>query len=60
MSPDDPVDDRLPADPIVAWGISLPVSATPHERVEYVLNTTRLRELFGDDDTDEDDFDDSE
>lgn len=60
MSPDVAVntDSRLPAEPVVAWGISLPVSRTPHERVEYVLNTTRLRELFGEDDTDEDDADD--
>ena len=60
MSMKDAAGDRLPADPVVAWGVSLPVSKTPHERVEYVLNTTRLRELFGEDDSDEDDFDDDE
>ena len=45
----------VPTEPVVAWGISFPVSRRPDERVEYILNTTRLRELFGEDDTDEDD-----
>ena len=60
VSLQEPAGDLLPIEPVVAWGISLPVSKTPHERVEYVLNTTRLRELFGEDDSDEDDFDEDE
>ena len=44
----------IPADPVVAWGISLPVSARPAERVEYVVNTVRYQELFGEDDEDDD------
>lgn len=45
----------IPAEPVVAWGISLPVSSRPAERVEYIVNTVRYRELFGDEDEDEDD-----
>lgn len=44
----------IPDDPVVAWGISLPVSSRPAERVEYVVNTVRYQELFGDDDEDDD------
>lgn len=48
---------KAPTEPVVAWGISFPVSARPDQKVEYVLNTTKLRELFGEDDSDEDPFD---
>lgn len=44
----------IPADPVVAWGISLPVSSRPAEKVEYVVNTVRYQELFGEEDEDED------
>ena len=44
----------LPTDPVVGWGISFPPSSRPDKRVEYVLNTTKLRELFGEPDEDED------
>jgi len=44
----------LPEEPVVAFGISFPVSSRPDEKVEYVMNTTMLRELFGEDDLDED------
>ena len=44
----------IPVDPVVAWGISLPVSARPAERVEYVVNAVRHRELFGEEDEDDD------
>lgn len=43
----------LPSDPVVAWGISFPVSSRPDEKVEYILNTTKLREIFGEEDEDE-------
>lgn len=46
--------ELIPKEPVVAWGISLPVSERPGERVEYVVNTTRYKELFGEDDEDED------
>lgn len=45
---------KLPDAPVVGWGISFPVSSRPDQKVEYILNTTKLRELFGDDDADED------
>ena len=38
----------------VAWGMSLPVSSRPQERVEYVVNTIRYKELFGEEDEDDD------
>jgi hypothetical protein len=44
----------IPADPVVAWGISLPVSSRPADRVEYVVNTVRYQELFGEEDEDDD------
>ena len=52
----EPAHDRLPKEPVVAWGISLPVSERPDERVEYILNTTSLRELFGEDDADDEEL----
>lgn len=50
----------IPKDPIIAWGISLPVSSRPQEKVEYVVNTKKYQELFGFEDEDEDSGDDSE
>lgn len=44
---------RLPRAPVTGWGISFPVSGRPDEKVEYILNTTKLREMFGDEDEDE-------
>lgn len=49
----DPSITSLLSAPIVTWGMSLPVSARPGERVEYVVNTVRYQELFGYDDEDE-------
>lgn len=45
---------KLPEEPVTGWGISFPVSGRPDEKVEYILNTTKLREMFGDEDEDED------
>lgn len=50
----------LPGEPVVGWGISFPVSSRPDQKVEYILNTTKLRELFGDEDNDEGGGDDGE
>lgn len=47
----------VPDKPVVAWSISFPRSDRPDEKVEYILNTTKMRELFGEDDTDEEDED---
>lgn len=56
---DEDVPDHLRADlpkaPVVGWAISFPHSAHPDATVEYVLNPIKLRELFGDDDSDEGD-----
>jgi len=51
VSPEDL--EKLPAGSVVGWGISFPISSKPGKTVEYILNTTKLRELFGDDDSDE-------
>lgn len=55
---DKDVDERdrakLPDAPVVGWGISFPPSSRPDQKVEYILNTTKLRELFGEEDNDED------
>jgi hypothetical protein len=49
--------DAIPQyrEPIVAWSISFPKTAMDERRVEYVVNTTWLRENFRDE-TDEDDM----
>ncbi|MBE0455089.1 MAG: Z1 domain-containing protein [Roseovarius sp.] len=44
----------IPSDPIVAWGISLPESNYEDEGEEFIVNTVKFRELFGDDDEDDD------
>ncbi|MFC0304014.1 Z1 domain-containing protein [Rhizorhabdus histidinilytica] len=51
---------KLPTQPVVGWAISFPVSNRPDQKVEYILNTTKLREMFGDEDEDEDYLDDRE
>lgn len=35
-------------EPVVAWSISFPSTATDEKRVEYVVNTTWLREIYRD------------
>ncbi|WP_324750983.1 Z1 domain-containing protein [Sphingomonas sp. LY54] len=50
---------QVPAEPVVGWALSFPISGRPDKKVEYVLNPVALRELFGDDDgVDEDSLDD--
>lgn len=44
----------FPEEPVVAWAISFPKSARADEKVEYIINTTKQRELFGEPDEDED------
>ena len=48
-----PLPQNFPKSPVVGWGMSLPVSATPDERVEYVVNSQKFRELYGEPDQDE-------
>ena len=45
----------IPSSPVVAWGISFPVSSRSNEPVEYVVNTVRYRELFDFEDEDDED-----
>ena len=44
-----------PCQPVVAWGISFPATNREERRVEYVVNTTWIRENFSDD-VDEDEM----
>ncbi len=46
--------DRVPDRPIIGWSISFPQSARPDQRVEYVINTVKFRELYGVDDEEPD------
>lgn len=50
--------DRVAGEPVAGWGISFPPSSRADRKVEYILNTTKLRELFGSDEDDGDEFDD--
>ncbi|WFR99580.1 Z1 domain-containing protein [Rhizobium tumorigenes] len=43
----------LPTEPVVAWSISFPNSELNGGRVEYVVNTIKMRELFGADEDDD-------
>ncbi len=51
------IPDHLKAErlkvPVVGWAISFPRSGRPDQTVEYVLNPIKMRELFGDDDSEE-------
>ncbi|WP_299841634.1 Z1 domain-containing protein [uncultured Jannaschia sp.] len=46
--------DRIPGRPVIGWSISFPQSARPDQRVEYVINTVKFRELYGTDDEEPD------
>jgi Z1 domain len=43
----------IPSGPVVAWSISFPRSELNGGRVEYVVNTIKMRELFGADEDEE-------
>jgi hypothetical protein len=43
----------LDSDPLLAWSIYFPKSQIVGERLQYLVNTTRLRELFGSDEDEE-------
>jgi len=43
----------IPLDPVLAWGMSFPSSQIDNGLVEYVVNTIGMREMFGDDDSEE-------
>lgn len=42
--------DNFPTTEVAGWGMSLPTSVVPGERVEYIVNVQKFRELYGDDD----------
>lgn len=44
---------KVPTEPVVAWSISFPVSELNGGRVEYVVNTVKMRELFGEEEEEE-------
>ena len=46
--------DLSDQEPVVAWSISFPRSNRPQQTVEYVVNTTWLRERYGDEREDDD------
>jgi hypothetical protein len=47
------IGQKVPTEPVVAWSISFPVSELNGGRVEYVVNTIKMRELFGEEDDEE-------
>lgn len=52
--PNKPIHPDFPIQPVVAWAISFPRSAKADQKVEYIINTTKQKELFGEPDQDED------
>lgn len=44
---------QLRGDPVIAWSISFPNSDFNNGRVEYLMNATKVRELFGADEDEE-------
>lgn len=51
---------NLPKEPVIAWSISFPNSELNGGRVEYVVNTIKMRELFGVDEDEEEALGDAE
>ncbi|MEM9417686.1 MAG: Z1 domain-containing protein [Planctomycetota bacterium] len=49
----DDKDQRLDSLPVAAWSISFPMTGMEEKRVEYVVNTTWMRENFGDETEDD-------
>ena len=45
---------KIPTHPVVAWGISLPPSLYKDDGEEFIVNTVKFRELFAEEDEDED------
>ncbi|UWR06534.1 Z1 domain-containing protein [Ruegeria sp. B32] len=50
--------DRIPDRPVIGWSISFPQSAKPSDRVEYIINTQKFREIYGSDEEDDGAFED--
>lgn len=45
---------KIPSQPVVAWGMSLPKSLYDDEGEEFVVNSVKFKELFGEEDEDDD------
>ncbi|MBG6154755.1 hypothetical protein IWQ52_000617 [Labrenzia sp. EL_159] len=45
--------NRIPNKPVIGWSISLPPSAKPNDRVEYIINTVKFREIYGSEEEDD-------
>ncbi|MXU66551.1 Z1 domain-containing protein [Oceanomicrobium pacificus] len=45
---------KIPSQPVVAWGMSLPESLYDDEGEEFVVNSVKFKELFGEEDEDDD------
>ncbi len=45
---------KIPSHPVVAWGISLPESLYDDEGEEFIVNSVKFKELFGEEDEDDD------
>ena len=48
-----PYPSNFPTQPVSAFAVSFPRSSNPDERVEYIINTVKQRELFGVEEEDE-------
>jgi hypothetical protein len=56
----DELQAKLPSDKVLAWSISFPQSQIDGGTVEYVVNTIRMREMFGEDEVEEEALGDTE
>lgn len=45
---------KIPCYPVVAWGMSLPESLYHDDGEEFIVNSIKFKELFGEDDEDDD------
>ena len=45
---------KIPQEPVIAWGMSLPTSLYDDQGEEFIVNSVKFKELFGDEDEDED------
>ncbi|MBN8726242.1 MAG: Z1 domain-containing protein [Xanthomonadales bacterium] len=56
----DALRNRLPSNNVLTWTISFPQSDVAGGTVEYIVNTVRMREMFGDDELEEEALGDTE
>ncbi|WP_371055782.1 Z1 domain-containing protein [Rhodosalinus sp. K401] len=45
---------KIPPQPVVAWGMSLPESLYDDEGEQFIVNSVKFKELFGEEDDDDD------